>query len=56
MTVTPDDSVWCHICEPPRETSLAMIAIHLEKVHGIDPREIAEAPIFDSTDPRDEGP
>jgi hypothetical protein len=54
-TFTPDDSVYCHLCDPPHETSAAMIARHLEAVHGVDPQAIANAPIVDRTDPRDAG-
>lgn len=52
--VTPDDSVWCHLCDPPHETSIAMIAIHLRDVHGVDPEDIANAESIDRTDPRDD--
>lgn len=51
---TPDDSVFCQLCDPPHETSVAMIVLHLAEVHGIDPDEIAYAPVLDATDPRDE--
>ena len=42
-----DDPVTC-FCG--KETSAAMIARHLEEAHGIDPEEIANAPIFDATE------
>jgi hypothetical protein len=45
---TPDDPVTCGICG--RETSVAMIAAHLEREHGVDPREIADAPVVDLTE------
>lgn len=53
MTVTGDDSVFCQLCAPPHETSIAMIATHLVEVHGVDPQDIADAEIVDYTDPRD---
>jgi len=44
---TPDDSVTCGLCG--KETSVAMIARHLEDEHDIDPDEIADAPVIDRT-------
>lgn len=41
--VTPDDSCYCGICG--KETSLAMIVVHLANEHDVDPDEIANAPI-----------
>ncbi len=32
-----------------------MLTTHLQREHGIDPDEIANAPILDGTDPREEG-
>lgn len=32
---TPDDPVYCNLCEPPYQTSLAMLGRHLTDVHGI---------------------
>jgi hypothetical protein len=56
--VTPDDSCTCGLCG--NETSLAMIAHHLVEAHGFDSEElsegIADAPIYDATDPRDDQP
>ena len=43
---TPDDPVVCGICQ--HETSIAMIAVHLEREHGIDPSDLASAPIYDA--------
>lgn len=40
---TGDDPVLCHLCG--KDMSLAMIVYHLEHEHGIDPDEIANAPI-----------
>ncbi len=57
MTATPDDSVFCALCDPPYETSIAMWPVHLRDVHGWtddDLTEIAVAPVIDATDPRDE--
>lgn len=45
---TPDDPVTCGLCN--KETSVAMIVYHLEKEHGIDPKEIADAPVVDRTE------
>lgn len=45
---TPDDPVTCGLCG--KETSLAMIVIHLANEHGIDPQEIADAPVVDRTE------
>jgi hypothetical protein len=42
---TGDDAAFCNLCG--RETSLAMLAVHLAEEHGIDPRELADAPVFD---------
>jgi hypothetical protein len=47
---TPDDSVFCQLCEPPHETSIAMMSAHLVEVHGLDPDDIANAPIVDLTE------
>jgi hypothetical protein len=41
---TPDDPAVCYLCG--HETSVAMIAVHLEREHGITPEEIANAPIL----------
>jgi hypothetical protein len=41
--VTGDDAVTCAICQ--HESSIAMIAVHLEREHGIDPADIANAPV-----------
>lgn len=43
-----DDAVACGICS--KVTSLAMIAHHLVNEHGIDPEEIANAPVYDMTE------
>lgn len=53
--VTPDDACWCRLCDPPYETSLAMIGLHLSDIHGIDPQDIVEAEVLDFTDPREVG-
>lgn len=45
---TPDDPVMCGLCD--KETSVAMIVIHLRDEHGIEPEEIANAPILDETE------
>lgn len=47
---TPDDSVWCRICDPPYETSVAMLTIHFQRVHGWtddDLEALKNAPIID---------
>jgi hypothetical protein len=44
---TGDDPVLCHLCG--KDTSIAMISYHLFAAHGIDPDEIADAPIIDET-------
>lgn len=44
---TPDDPVTCGLCG--HRTSVAMIVTHLKEEHDIDPAEIADAPIVDST-------
>jgi hypothetical protein len=49
---TGDDTVYCNLCG--KETSVAMIGIHLAEVHGYDADEIADAPIFDLTDKEEE--
>lgn len=38
-----DDSCFCRLCEPPYETSLAMIQQHLVDEHGFDAAELAVA-------------
>lgn len=48
---TPDDPVMCGLCG--KETSVAMIAWHLEHEHDIDPDDIANAPIYDRTEDDD---
>ena len=53
MNVTPDDSCYCNLCDPPKETSLAMLPYHLEHEHGIDPDDIASAPILEAPDDGD---
>ena len=45
---TGDDRVLCHLCG--KDTSVVMIGYHLFAAHGIDPDEIADAPIVDRTD------
>lgn len=58
MSATPDDSVFCNLCEPPHETSVAMFTAHLQRVHGWTDEQIGEmltAPVYDSTDPREDG-
>lgn len=45
---TGDDPALCHLCG--KDTSVAMIAYHLVHEHGIDPEDIANAPIIDGTD------
>lgn len=42
---TGDDPVLCHLCG--KDTSVAMIVHHLETEHGIDPEDIANAPVVD---------
>lgn len=57
-TPTADDSVYCRICDPPHETSIAMFAVHLASVHDWTQEQldgIAEAPVYDATDPRAAG-
>jgi hypothetical protein len=43
---TPDDPAICGLCG--HETSIAMIARHLEVEHDTDPSDIANAPIVDA--------
>lgn len=50
---TPDDPAHCALCG--KETSVAMIAIHLIEEHGYSAEEIANAPIFTEGAPTDEG-
>lgn len=40
---TGDDPVLCHLCG--RNTSVAMIGHHLVSEHGLDPDDIANAPV-----------
>lgn len=42
-----DDPVLCGLCD--KSTSVAMIARHLIEEHGLDPEEIANAPVYDMT-------
>lgn len=51
--VSGDSPATCGLCG--KETSVAMIAKHLEDEHGIDPREIADAPVVDNTPDHFEG-
>lgn len=44
---TGDDPVLCHLCG--RDFSVATIVEHLTREHEIDPDDIANAPIVDST-------
>lgn len=44
---TGDDPVLCHLCG--RDFSVATIARHLVDDHGIDPEDIANAEVVDST-------
>ena len=44
---TGDDPATCALCG--HETSVAMIAHHLVTEHDIDPDDIANAPIIDTT-------
>ncbi len=39
---TGDDSVFCNLCEPPYETSAAMLLCHLVRVHEWGEEEIAQ--------------
>lgn len=50
--VTGDDPVHCELCG--KDTSLAMAAHHLATEHGIDPEDIANAPVFDASELEDD--
>lgn len=49
---TGDDTAYCGICG--KETSVAMIGRHLIEEHGIDPDDLANAPVLDLTASADE--
>lgn len=40
---TGDDSCYCGICG--KETSIAMIGLHLIEEHDVDPDDLANAPV-----------
>lgn len=49
MDATSSDAVTCNLCTPTSQLTVGTIAEHLVKEHGIDPKDIVNAPIIDGT-------